>query len=64
MTGEKLRDAVRKATPLRSRVESKTLRRLGMTAPPKFGSMKNFWAICQLAHSRGLAGHSPEGSTS
>ena len=56
MMGERLRGAVRKATPLRSRVESKTLRRLGMRAPPKLGSMKNFCAICQLAHSRGWAG--------
>jgi hypothetical protein len=28
----------------------------GMSAPPKLGSMKYFCAICQLAHSRGLAG--------
>ena len=56
--GDRLRGPVRKATPLRSSVESKTLRRPGMSAPPKLGSMKNFCAICQLAHSRGCGGQS------
>src|SRR5580658_1132027 len=64
MRGEKLRGWVRKATPVRSRVESKTLRRLGRMAPPKSGSKKNFCAICQLAHSRGLAGQLPVGNLS
>ena len=61
MMGARLRGEVRKATPLRSSVESKTLRRSGMSAPPKLGSIKNFCAICQLAHSRGLAGQPPAG---
>ena len=55
--GARLRGEVRKATALMSSVESKTLRRPGMSAPPKLGSMKKFCAICQLAHSRGWAGH-------
>ena len=54
--GAMLRGEVRKVAAIKSSVESKTLRRPGMSAPPKFGSMKYSCAICQLAHSRGASG--------
>ena len=56
MMGATLRGEVRKAMALKSSVESKTLRLLRISASPNRGSIKNFCAICQLAHSRGCAG--------
>ncbi len=54
--GAMLRGEVRKVAAIKSSVESKTLRRPGISAPPKLGSMKYSCAICQLAHSRGASG--------
>ncbi len=56
LIGAMLRGEVRKVAAIKSSVASKTLRRPGMSAPPKFGSMKYSCAICQLAHSRGASG--------
>ena len=56
MIGARLRGEVRKVGAIRSSVDSKTLRRPGMSAPPKLGSMKYSCAISQVAHSRGGAG--------
>src|ERR1700726_4947092 len=49
---------LRKATPVRSRVEASTLRRKGEAAPPKLGSKKYFAASFQLIHASVSPPHS------